>query len=135
LRIRLKSNVAVDSAWAGDPIEGELEEDVIDPAGQVLIPKRTSVQGLLLRVETVFKPLHSHQISLQFRELHFAGEEYQLHLKSQPEPVAVDERATEMPRRIQLENPPISDDPQACRFRLNDKKVKLRGVVTYWITE
>jgi hypothetical protein len=135
LRIRLKSNVAVDSAWAGDPIEGELEEDVIDPAGQVLIPERTSVQGFLLRVETVFKPLHSHQISLQFRELHFAGEEYQLHLKSQPEPVAVDERATEMPRRIQLENPPISDDPQACRFRLNDKKVKLRGVVTYWITE
>jgi hypothetical protein len=135
LRIRLKSNVAVDSAWAGDPMKGELAEDVMNPAGQVLIPKGTSVQGLLLRVETVFQPLHSYQISLQFRELHFAGEEYRLNLKSQSELGAVDERATGMPRRIQLENPFTADDPQACRFRLNDKKVKLRGVVTNWVTK
>jgi hypothetical protein len=116
-------------------MKGELAEDVMNPAGQVLIPKGTSVQGLLLRVETVFQPLHSYQISLQFRELHFAGEEYRLNLKSQSELGAVDERATGMPRRIQLENPFTADDPQACRFRLNDKKVKLRGVVTNWVTK
>jgi len=135
LRIRLKSNVAVDSAWAGDPIEGVLVDDIVTSAGKVFVPQGTSVQGLLLRVETVLQPLHSYQGSLQFRELHFAGEEYMLHLKSQPEPVTVDERATGMLRRIQLENPPASDDADACRFRLNDKKVKLQGVVTYWVAE
>lgn len=28
----------------------------------------------------------------------------------------------------------ISDDPGTCRFRSNRKLVKLKGVVTFWVT-
>jgi hypothetical protein len=39
-----------------------------------------------------------------------------------------------MPRRIQLDNPPISNDSAACRFRLNDQQANLKGALTHWVT-
>jgi hypothetical protein len=80
------------------------------------------------------RPSHAYTVALQFRELTSAGEDYRLNLKSLPEPVKADLARDSMPRRIQLDNPPISDDPGACRFRLNDNQVRLEGVVTYWVT-
>jgi hypothetical protein len=134
VRIRITSRVNPETAWAGDRIEGKLAADVFDEHGMALLPKGTGVVGRLLRLETWVRPAHSYTVALQFEELSLAGEDYRLNLKSVMEPDATNNGQDSIRRRIQLENPPIGDDPAACRFRLTDTGVSLQGVVTYWVT-
>jgi hypothetical protein len=118
LHIRIRSEIDLKTAWAGDPVQGELTANVVNSQGELLIPKQTAVQGLLLRVETSHRPSQPYTLALQFQNLSVAGVDFPLHLKSLSQPVSIDP----------------SDDPAACRFRL-DKDAKLKGVVTYWVTQ
>ena len=115
-------------------LRGELAADILDDHGMVVAPKGTPVHGRLLRLETWVRPSHFYTVALQFRQLSFAGEDYKLNLRSIMEPLSVHVGKNSIRRRIQLNNPPISDDPAACRFRLNDKQVNLKGVTTFWVT-
>ncbi|MGA8029186.1 MAG: hypothetical protein WB992_18755 [Bryobacteraceae bacterium] len=134
LQIRITSAMNPTTAWAGDPLQGELAADVFDEHGTVLAPRGTPVEGRLLRVETWVRPAHFYTVALQFRGMRVEGEDYKLDLKSTMEPLSSDREQPPVRRRIQLSNPPISDDPAACRFRLSDRQVNLKGVITYWIT-
>lgn len=132
LQIRIKSSTNPETAWAGDAVRGELANDILDEHGLVIVPKGAPVQGRLLRLESWVRPYRFYTVALQFQELTFANEDYMLNLKSIMEPTTVG--PTSIPRRMQLESPPISDEPGACRFRLDDRRANLKGVITRWMT-
>ncbi len=126
--IRITSDTNPANSWGGDPVMGELSEDLTDGHGTVLAAKGTLVEGRLLRMETLLKPRRSYTAVVEFSQV----ADYTLHLK----PAAGESlpRSNVMPRRLQLENPPISNDPAACRFRLSDKQANLRNTLTHWVT-
>ena len=126
--IRITSNINPANSWGGDPITGELSDDLTDEHGTVLAAKGTLVRGRLLRITTLFNPRRAYTAVVQFDQL--AG--YNLRLKSVSDTSS--SGSTLMPRRIQLDNPPISNDPAACRFRLNDQQANLKGALTHWVT-
>jgi hypothetical protein len=132
LDIQITSTLNPTTAWGGDVIDGVLASDVLDGRGQVLARQSTAVSGRLLRIEHLRRP-DSYTVALQFTEMNAEGGHIALSLNSVTKPAP--ESRQYMPRRFQLENPPISDLPGACRFRLNDKQVKLKGAVTHWITK
>jgi hypothetical protein len=134
VRIRIKTGIDPNTAWTGDPVEGELATDIVDGQGKVLAARGAPAQGILIRLETGVRPSHFYTAALKFRNLSAAGEDYRLNLKSLAEPLSLGTGRDSMPSRIQLDTPPISDDPAACRFRFNDKHIRLKGVVTYWVT-
>jgi hypothetical protein len=126
--IRIMSDTNPANSWGGDPVTGELSDNLTDEHGTVLAAKGTPVKGRLLRMETFFKPQRSYAATIQFDQV----ADYRLHLKSVIETNA--QGSIFMPRRLQLDNPPISSDPAACRFRLSDKQANLKGALTHWVT-
>jgi hypothetical protein len=130
--IRITSIIKPAAAWAGDPIEGELAKDILDGQRQTLARKGTVVSGRLLRIEHGRRP-DSYTVALQFTQLSVADGEVAFNLTSSAE--LDGSRQSAMPRRIQLDSPPLSEQPGACRFRLSDARVKLKGVVTHWTTK
>jgi hypothetical protein len=126
--IRITSNTNPADSWGGDPVTGELSDDLTDEHGVVLAAKGTLVQGRLLRMATLSNPRRGYTAVVQFDQL----ADYSLDLRS-----VIDKSSpgsTLMPRRIQLDNPPISNDSAACRFRLNDQQANLKGALTHWVT-
>jgi hypothetical protein len=126
--IRIMSDTNPANSWGGDPVTGELSDNLTDEHGTVLAAKGTPVKGRLLRMETFFKPQRSYAATIQFDQV----ADYRLHLKSVIKTNA--QGSIFMPRRLQLDNPPISSDPAACRFRLSDKQASLKGALTHWVT-
>jgi hypothetical protein len=134
MQIRITTSIDPRTAWAGDPIEGKLAADIVDEHGKIVAPAGTPVRGRLLRLETWNKPARFYTVALQFQNLNFAGQDYTLNLRSTPPPLP-EQRPSSLRQRTYLTNPPISDDPGACRFRLSDDQVNLRNVVTYWLSK
>jgi hypothetical protein len=126
--IRITSNTNPADSWGGDPVMGELSDDLTDERSTVLAAKGTLVQGRLLRMETLFSPRRAYTAVVQFDQV----ADYHLRLRSVINTTSP--RSTPMPRRIQLDNPPISNDPAACRFRLNEQQANLKGALTHWVT-
>jgi hypothetical protein len=126
--IRITSNTNPANSWGGDPVTGELSDDLTDEHGTVLAAKGTFVQGRLLRMETLFNPRRAYTAVVQFDQL----ADYSLRLKSVIDTSSPGSAL--MPRRIQLDNPPISNDLAACRFRLNEQQASLKGALTHWVT-
>ena len=126
--IRIMSDTNPANSWGGDPVTGELSDNLTDEHGTVLAAKGTPVKGRLLRMEAFFKLQRSYAATIQFDQV----ADYRLHLKSVIETNA--QGSIFMPRRLQLDNPPISSDPAACRFRLSDKQTNLKGALTHWVT-
>ena len=134
VRIRIKGGIDPERAWAGDPVEGELAVDIVDSHMKLLVPKGAPARGLLLDAAIMRRPSRSYVVALQFQELRFAGEDYKLNLDSVPEPDPEDVRTNERRGRIQLSNPPISNHVDG-RFLLNSKQVKMKGLMTNWVTK
>jgi hypothetical protein len=128
IAIRITSDTNPANSWGGDPVTGELSDNLTDEHGTVLAAKGTLVKGRLLRMETFLKPRRSYVATIQFDQV----TNYSLHLKSVVETNS--RGSTFMPVRLQLDNPPISSDPAACRFRLSDKQANLKGALTHWAT-
>jgi hypothetical protein len=128
LAIRITSNTNPANSWGGDPITGELSDDLTNEHGTVLAAKGTLVRGRLLRITTLFDPRRAYTAVVQFDQL----ADYNLRLRSVIDTSSAGSAV--MPRRIQLDNPPISNDPAACRFRLNDQQANLKGALTHWVT-
>ncbi len=135
LKIRLESLIDPLTAWAGDPIEGQLVNDIRDAQNSVLIPRGADVYGRLLRFETWVKPANFYTGALTFERLRWQGQDYSLHLKAVSTPVYVSPGGALLQRRVPLANPAFSDDLSAARFRVNSKREKLKDVTTYWVTE
>jgi hypothetical protein len=125
--IRITSNTNPVDSWGGDPVMGELSDDLTDERSTVLAAKGTLVQGRLLRMETLFSPRRAYTAVVQFDQVL----DYRLRLSVID---TTSPRSTPMPRRIQLDNPPLSNDPAACRFRLNEQQANLKGALTHWVT-
>ena len=126
--IRITSDTNPAHSWGGDPVTGELWDDLIDEHGTVLAAKGALVKGRLLRMETFLKPQRSYVAAIQFEQV----ADYSLHLKPTTETDM--HGSASMPRRLQLDNSPGSSDPAECRFRLSDKQASLKGALTHWAT-
>ena len=126
--IRITSDTNAANSWGGDPVVGELSDNLTDDHGTVLATKGTPVKGRLLRMETFLKPRRSYGATIQFDQV----ADYSLHLKSVIETNSPG--SSFRPRRLQLDNAPVSSDPAACRFRLIDKQANLKGALTHWAT-
>ena len=132
VRIRIKSQIDLASAWAGDEVNGELAEDLVDSQGKQIAPVGTAVHGLLVLADTGRRP-SSYTVAVTFRELNVANVNYKLDLKSVL-PLVTEIKESSVPSTVEVDNHRISDDPATCRFRSNRKLVKLKGVVTFWVT-
>ena len=132
VRIKINSQVDLASAWAGDEVDGELAEDLMDAQGKQIAPVGTTVHGLLVLADTGRRP-SSYTVAVTFRELSVAGVNYKLDLKSVL-PLVTEIKESSVPSTLEVDNLRISDDHATCRFRSNRKLVKLKGVVTFWVT-
>ncbi|MDQ2949945.1 MAG: hypothetical protein M3Y27_29080 [Acidobacteriota bacterium] len=133
LKIRILSSIHPETAWGGDRIDGVLLTDVEGENGSVLVTKGTPVSGHLLRVERLEPRGYAYNIDLQFDEITSGGINHPFDLKSVMAPFRLDSNGNPLTERLQLYKPD-SGRTRPCRFRINNKSVKLKNVVTYWVT-
>ena len=105
LIVRIRSLVNPATAWAGDPVEGELTAPLITPEGRQIAPKGALVRGRLLRMEKWREPARFYTAMIEFDEMQAAGVDYELNLTNIKEPVAMDPQRASMEQRLELENP------------------------------
>ena len=90
LQIALHTPIDMETAFGGDPIEGQLEEPVRSPAGAVLAPVGTIVHGRIVHAERHFAPSSYFALGLRFDSLSLGGTEVPLSLEAVPH--ALEER-------------------------------------------
>ncbi len=118
--IRLLTSLGPVTAWAGDPVEGMLLNNIPGVAR-----KGDKVTGHILRAETVAGSRDSYNIDFTFDELLLDGAAHPIHLQSLSAPAQFQRD------RMQLS---VTDGANtiACRFRLTYKKEVVKNVITYW---
>jgi len=132
LRIRITSKINPAAAWAGDPVSGELADDMFDAHGSLIAPKGSPVSGRLLGLENVLFPSPYYLATVRFQELKLTDADYTLNLRFLFDTVPSESGL--IPRRMQLETPAIFGDSAECRFRLLDNQANLKGAITRWVT-
>jgi hypothetical protein len=84
LRIALHSPIDMESAFAGDAIEGQLEEPIRSPGGAIVAPVGTIVNGRIVRAERHFVPTSFFALGLRFDSMVIGGVEVPVSLEAVP---------------------------------------------------
>lgn len=126
--IRITSDTAAAKSWGGDPVTGELVNDLVDASGAILEPSGAVAKGHLLDMETILRPEPFFIATVEFSQLG----RYNLRLQSVTGQHL--SASYQMPRRLRLDSRRLSENPNVCRYRLKDKQASLKGAVTHWIT-
>lgn len=81
LRIALRSKIDSESAFAGDPIEGQLLQPIRGRGGNILVPRGTLVHGRIVRFERHYVPSNYFVLGLKYYSLAVNGSEVPLTLE------------------------------------------------------
>jgi hypothetical protein len=84
IHIDLRTPIDMESAFAGDAAEGELEEAIHGPGGEVLAPAGAIVHGRIVRAERHFVPSTYFALGLRFDSVTLGGVEVPLTLDAMP---------------------------------------------------
>jgi hypothetical protein len=88
VKVQLTTAVNLASAWAGDPIEGELAATITGKDGVVLVPKGAKITGRLLNCAHLLQPRDYWTVDLQFNRIHAPAADYRVLLQAKSRPLA-----------------------------------------------
>ncbi|MBV9405447.1 MAG: hypothetical protein JO211_08895 [Acidobacteriaceae bacterium] len=132
LRTGLRTPIDDRTSYTGDPVEGELLQDIAVPGGKHVIPKGAILRGILAQLEQRFHPWKYYMGSIQFQRITYGN--HVLGLKALP--------ITPQKMREQLADmydgkipPPLAEDIRNGIFAWRSAHVHLdRRFTGEWIT-
>jgi hypothetical protein len=135
--VELITPVRVGEAAAGDRIEGRLAKPIRDKQQNVLVAEGATLQGRLMRVETVYSPHVEHTVALRWEGVRIDGEMVPLSLlpnRRPPDRQRISASGTLRRRGMEIELP-LPGELRYAVFHLSGESPVLEsGLRSEWLT-